>query len=93
MGSEKLNPSLGGRELLRLSRLLRFKKNMKIEDFVRARNVSLIAGVFTKVRCMSRKQVEAELFQIVGLSMLVKPSTVAEVVLNRDFIFPDVTFR
>ena len=42
---------------------------------------------------MSRRQVEAELFQIAGLSILVKPSTAAEIVLNRDFAFPDVTFR
>ena len=41
---------------------------------------------------MSRRQVEAELFQIVSLSILVKPSTVAKIVVNRDFTFPDVTF-
>ena len=71
MGSVKLNPPLGGRELPRLSRLPLLKKIVNIEDFVWARNVSLIAGVFTKVRCMSRRQVEVELFQIVGLSILV----------------------
>ena len=41
---------------------------------------------------MSRRQVKTELFQILSFSILVIPSAVAEIILNRDFTFSDVAF-
>ena len=41
---------------------------------------------------MSRRQVKTELFQIVSFSILVMPSTVAEIILNCNFAFSDVAF-
>ena len=53
----------------------------------------LVASVLTKTRGVSRRKIQAELFQIVRLAIFVKPPIFAEEVLNGDLAFSDVAFR
>ena len=52
----------------------------------------MVAGVITKVNCMSHWQVKTELLQIISLSIFVEPSAFAEKILNCCFAFSDVAF-
>ena len=41
---------------------------------------------------MCRRQIQSELFEIIGLTILVKPPTFSKEVLNSNVAFPDVAF-